>query len=240
MNERLTDRYRIIQATKHLSKNEIKNDIKMALNLAKRMEEANKKQKAVRIYKHLLALDGENTEVLNAYAEHMEKYDNDIINADTLYNRVLNLEPDNSKANTNKERSYQIVAELDKEMMSQLDSRLEYFYEIPTHSAALQRAKKEAYFLHIYHSNAIEGNTLNLIQTRHIVEDRLAIAGKSLLEHQEVLGLDSALRYINSTLLYRDSIDVNDLLELHRRVLGFTDPIESGKFRKHQVKINLN
>jgi hypothetical protein len=41
---------------------------------------------------------------------------------------------------------------------------------------------------------------LNLQQTRHIVENRMAINGKSLYEHQEVLGLDAAMRYINGIL----------------------------------------
>ena len=40
--------------------------------------------------------------------------------------------------------------------------------------------------IHIYHSNAIEGNTLNLRETRYIVETRMAIGGKSLIEQQEV------------------------------------------------------
>ena len=108
-------------------------------------------------------------------------------------------------------------------------------------SSALKRAKREAYFMHIYQwvlsyysiyiqnilnyfitfnsTNAIEGNTLNLQQTRHIVENRMAINGKSLIEHQEVLGLDAALRFINETLLYRTvgELSLNDLLDIHRR-----------------------
>ncbi len=68
-------------------------------------------------------------------------------------------------------------------------------------------------------TNAIEGNTLNLQQTRHIVENRMAINGKSLIEHQEVLGLDAALRFINETLLYRvvGELSLNDILDIHRR-----------------------
>lgn len=69
-------------------------------------------------------------------------------------------------------------------------------------------------------TNAIEGNTLNLQQTRHIIENRMAINGKSLIEHQEVLGLDAALRFINETLLYRavGELSLNDLLDIHRRL----------------------
>lgn len=76
--------------------------------------------------------------------------------------------------------------------------------------------------MHIYHSNAIEGNTLNLHQTRHILQNRVAIGGKSIIEHQEVLGLDAAMRYLNRTLLNQNMylLSVHDILEIHRRVLG--------------------
>jgi hypothetical protein len=49
----------------------------------------------------------------------------------------------------------------------------------------------------------MEGNTLTLLQTRTIIETRVAIGGKSLLEQNEVLGLDAALSYMNSTLVGR-------------------------------------
>jgi Fic family protein len=32
-------------------------------------------------------------------------------------------------------------------------------------------------------------------------------------------------------------LTLNDILEIHRRVLGFTDPVESGKLRQHQVYV---
>ena len=38
-------------------------------------------------------------------------------------------------------------------------------------------------------------------QTRSIVETRMAIAGKSIVEHNEILGLDAAMKYINDTLV---------------------------------------
>ena len=40
----------------------------------------------------------------------------------------------------------------------------------------------------------IEGNTFTLAQTRSVLETKVAVAGKSVMEHNEVLGLDSALR----------------------------------------------
>lgn len=61
-------------------------------------------------------------------------------------------------------------------------------------------------FQHIYHTVGIEGNTMTLSQTRSIVETRMAVAGKSIMEHNEILGLDAAMKYINATLVNRWSV----------------------------------
>jgi Fic family protein len=118
----------------------------------------------------------------------------------------------------NLKRASPVVNKLDRLMLDKLDTLLRQFYEIPVTSGALKRAKRDAYFMHIYHSNAIEGNTLNLHQTRHILENRVAISGKSIMEHQEVLGLDAAMRYINKTLLNRNDhvLNTREILEIHR------------------------
>jgi Fic family protein len=58
-------------------------------------------------------------------------------------------------------------------------------------------------FQHIYHTVGIEGNTMTLSQTRSIVETQMAVAGKSIMEHNEILGLDAAMKYINATLVNR-------------------------------------
>jgi Fic family protein len=209
----------------------------MALNVALNFLKEGKYQKASRIYKYALRLDPRNIEALTSYAEFLELYKKDIIKAEHFYTKVIYIQPDNDKALLNLKRAAPLVSKLDRAMFSELDTLLRRFYDIPARNAALRRAKREAYFLHIYHSNAIEGNTLNLQQTRHIIENRVAVGGKSIIEHNEVLGLDAAMRYINHTLLYRPfgQFVVSDILEIHRRVLGFCDPIESGKFRKHQV-----
>ncbi len=95
---------------------------------------------------------------------------------------------------------------------------------------------EETYYHHIYHTVAIEGNTLTLSEIRHIIETRYAVPGKSLQEQNEAIGVDVAMKYINTTLLSRaGAITVNDILEIHLRVLGYADPVEAGRFRASQV-----
>lgn len=115
------------------------------------------------------------------------------------------------------------------------------FVRASSEHPSLRRAKHEFYFEHIYHSCAIEGNTLSLAETRHIVETQLAVYGKSVQEHNEVLGLDAALAFINSTMLRREPgslLHMDDILQLHLRVLGFADPLHAGHLRTTQVYVS--
>ena len=61
--------------------------------------------------------------------------------------------------------------------------------------------------------------------------------GKSVSEHTEVVGVDSALRFINASLLHRvGDISLQDLLDIHLRVVGHTDPPLAGHLRTTQVR----
>ncbi len=161
-----------------------------------------------------------------------------MIRAENLYTRALVKQPSNQRALELKKRTLPLVEEIDQKHFTFIDNLLQELYRIPDTNPYLRRAKRDAYYLHIYHSNGIEGNRLNLRETRHIVETRMAIGGKSLIEQQEVLGLDLALQYVNCTLVNRlGSISQEDIFEIHRRVLGFVDPVEAGKLRKHQVYV---
>jgi Fic family protein len=117
-----------------------------------------------------------------------------------------------------------------------MSSKQKQLREVPRSNQGLRRAKIEAYVQHIYHTNAMEGNTMTLMQTRAVVETGVAIGGKSIYEHNEILGMDAALQYINKTLLHQaQSINIRDILEIHKRVLGFVNIEEAGRFRHTQV-----
>merc|ERR1712223_437586 len=137
----------------------------------------------------------------------------------------------------NRKRTALLVDQIDSNVLKIIDKKKASLQRINTKNAAYRRAKEEAYIQHVHHTVAIEGNTLTLVQTRSILETRLAVGGKSVIEHNEVLGLDAALKYINQTLVDRLSgeIRMQDIIEIHRRVIGYTDPLEAGMFRRTQV-----
>lgn len=207
-----------------------------AMNLALDMEAQGKYDKARKLYHHALKLDPNHVEILTAFGEYLEKYENDMLSANLMYSKALALCPEHTKALINRQRILPVVEEIDQRRFNIIDRKLNLFVKIPQNNPGLRRAKKEAYFSHIYHTNAIEGNTLTLMQTRAIVETRIAVGGKSLAEQNEVLGLDAALSYVNNTLLGRiGSITLKDILNIHKRVLGYVDPTEAGVLRDTQV-----
>ena len=182
---------------------DVKKEAVAALNVALDLQEQGKKDRAMKIFQHALALDPSHADILTAYGEFLELHMNDVMRADHYYKIALEISPQHRKALVNIQRTSPLVEEIDQKRFNRIDQKRMLFYTVPDSHPALRRAKKEAYFAHIYHSNAIEGNTLTLMQTRAIIETRVAVGGKSLVEQNEVLGLDAALSYMNSSLVGR-------------------------------------
>ena len=63
--------------------------------------------------------------------------------------------------------------------------------------AAAVRNLDEVYRIEwTYNSNAIEGNTLTLLETKLVLEEGLTIGGKKLREHFEVVNHSEAIYYV--------------------------------------------
>ena len=215
------------------------NSLNAALEMSK---DKNKLDKAHKLLQHALALAPKNPIVLNQYGEFLEKNQRDWMQADHLFVRAITFSPPDSeehiRALANRRRTAILVDEMDNAVLKRIDKKKDVFQKINLDSPALKRAKKEAYFQYVYHTVGIEGNTMTLAQTRSILETKLAVAGKSIMEHNEILGMDAALKYINQTLVDKiGDIELQDILEIHRRVIGNVDPVEAGVFRRTQVYV---
>jgi len=216
-----------------------------SLNAALEMRRSNKNVKAKKLFLHALALAPHNPRTLLHYGLFLEEIGrdgHDLVEADHQYARAVafsNTDLDiQSEAVAARKRTASKVEIIDDQVLQRIDKKKLQFLDIRADSAALKRAKKEAYFQYIYHTVGIEGNTMNLAQTRSILETKLAVAGKSIMEHNEILGMDSALKYINNTLVDKiGDITLHDILEMHKRVIGNVDPVEAGLFRRTQVYV---
>ncbi|XP_070565555.1 protein adenylyltransferase FICD-like [Ptychodera flava] len=213
---------------------DIKGEALAALHQALDAKIHGKREKAHKLFEHALALDPNHADALNEYGEFLEA--EDIVKAELMYTCALLVQPNHNKALINRKRTQPLVEEIDQRYFVRIDMKRDELYRIPGNNPALQRAQLEMYYQHIYHTLAIEGNTLSLAQTRAILETGMAVPGKSVMEHNEVLGLDTAMKYINNSLVHRiGSITVKDILDIHRRVLGNAEPLEAGQVRNTQV-----
>jgi Fic family protein len=80
-----------------------------------------------------------------------------------------------------------------------------------------QAILRQIQILWTHHSTAIEGNTLSLGDTKFIIEEGLTIAGKTIKEHNEVMGHVRAIDIIY-LMLDKPFILEEDLFKLHTAI----------------------
>ncbi|MFS0785399.1 Fic family protein [Shouchella sp. 1P09AA] len=87
-----------------------------------------------------------------------------------------------------------------------------------------------------YHSNAIEGNTLSLYETKVVLEDGLTIGGKTVREHLEIINHKEASLYMEE----RIGTELNELFikAIHAIILKGVDDKSAGSYRKEEVLIS--
>ncbi|BAU28486.1 Fic/DOC family protein [Aneurinibacillus soli] len=89
-----------------------------------------------------------------------------------------------------------------------------------------------------YHSNAIEGNTLSLVETKIVLEEGLTIGGKKLREHFEVINHAEAIEYVKTLATKQTELDERVLKDIHYLVLKGIDNQNAGQYRKINVRIS--
>lgn len=89
-----------------------------------------------------------------------------------------------------------------------------------------------------FHSNAIEGNTLTLLETKLVLEEGLTIGGKKLREHFEVINHAEAIEYINDIVKREVSFTENVIRSIHHLVLKNIDDSNAGRYRTINVRIS--
>jgi Fic family protein len=97
---------------------------------------------------------------------------------------------------------------------------------------------REGLLVEYTHStNAIEGNTLTLGETRMVIENDMTIGGKSIKEHMEARNHPAAISYVEELATKGREFSEEDVRKLHSLVLGGIDS-NAGKFREWGVRIS--
>jgi Fic family protein len=104
----------------------------------------------------------------------------------------------------------------------------------PATSASLREALRVE---HTYASNAIEGNTLTLQETRAVLEG-VTVAGKPLRDHLEAVDLAEAFDYVAELARGREPVTEAAVRSIHALVRRRSQPDEAGRYRRIQVLIS--
>ncbi|MFC4776807.1 Fic family protein [Paenibacillus sp. GCM10023252] len=89
--------------------------------------------------------------------------------------------------------------------IDQLNQRLDELR--PLKKNDLASLQKHYFVERVYHSNAIEGNTLTLLETALVLEKGITIGGKPLKDHLEAVNLAEAMEYMEDVVKTGDLSD---------------------------------
>ncbi len=118
--------------------------------------------------------------------------------------------------------------------IDQLKTQLDNLRPLPEHTV---RTLHEQQVLEwTYHSNAIEGNTLTLKETKVVLEG-ITIGGKPLREHFEVINHKDAIDYVEAIVSGQEALDEWQIKSIHQLVLKNIDHKNAGAYRQENVVI---
>ena len=108
----------------------------------------------------------------------------------------------------------------------------------PFHDPVLLKELQNFYRVGLaFASNALEGNSLTLSETKIILEDGITVGGKPLRDILEAIGHGAAYDYMFSLML-NDSLSVKDIYEMHRLFYIKIDAENAGVLRQQPVYIS--
>ena len=108
----------------------------------------------------------------------------------------------------------------------------------PLSKNTLKSIREKLFLEWTYNSNAIEGNTLTLSETKVVLEDGITIGGKTLKEHLEVVNHKEAINYMEDIIRDNEELSERQIKNIHHLILKGIDDENAGRYRKEKVVIS--
>src|SRR5690625_1423944 len=121
------------------------------------------------------------------------------------------------------------------EQFEQVDAKkkiLDQKRPLPKHT--LHSIKEQLFLDWTYNSNAIEGNTLTLSETKVALEG-ITIGGKTIREHLEVINHKEAIVYVEEIVQRKEHFTEWQIKNIHKLILKGIDDENAGAYRKENV-----
>ncbi len=123
-----------------------------------------------------------------------------------------------------------------QELITKIDILMKEIHSMrPLSAGELRELQKSLRVMEVYNSNAIEGNTLTLGETKLVIEDGITIWGKTIREMHEAENLAKA---IDQMLAWTLEISEKSICEIHWLIMKNIDDENAGKYRNIQVYIS--
>ncbi len=103
---------------------------------------------------------------------------------------------------------------------------------------ALERIREDLFIEWSYNSTNIEGNTLNLNETRMVLQEGITVKGKTLREHLEVSNHHEAIEFVESLAQNKSAINERNVLKIHEIVMTKIQREFAGIYRNGMVRIS--
>lgn len=121
------------------------------------------------------------------------------------------------------------------EPLDHLKALLDAHRPLPTE--AVKNLREELILRWTYNSNAIEGNTLTLQETKVALEG-ITVGGKTMREHFEAINHKEAIVYVESLVQENIPLTEWEIKSIHALVLKNIDSENAGKYRSINVLIS--
>jgi Fic family protein len=120
------------------------------------------------------------------------------------------------------------------EHLESLKARLDGFR--PLDPAMVRNLREDLILRWTYHSNAIEGNTLTLRETKVALEG-ITVGGRTLVEHLEAINHRDAILYLEELVQQQGPLTELAIRSLHQLILKGIDDENAGRYRTINVRI---
>lgn len=107
----------------------------------------------------------------------------------------------------------------------------------PLDPAIVRNLREDLIVRWTYHSNAIEGNTLTLQETKVVLEG-ITIGGKSIREHLEAVNHKNAILLLEDLVQRGEPLTEWTIKSLHQLILKGIDDDNAGRYRTVNVRIS--
>ena len=107
----------------------------------------------------------------------------------------------------------------------------------PLPASLLEQLREDWEVTQTYNSNAIEGNTLTLAETKVILLHGVTVGGKQINEHLEAVSHRDAMHLMMYAAQMKRPLEEMLVLELHRILFNRIDDDDAGRYRSTRTSV---